>query len=159
MEQDKLKRALEIAERSLPDSELAKELNKRYRYTKKQQDKKRYIEMITRNEFSSRGEIEELDVAFKDDLLFFYDTGNFKPTEEKAKIEELNELLDILDGEGFSVEKKEVEEQIKIYGFKKRLSEESWDDVVDTISPEDYEGYPKFKNLFKRFDSLLDMVR
>src|SRR6056297_2007282 len=111
MEQDKLKRALEIAERSLPDSELAKELNKRYRYTKKQQDKKRYIEMITMNEFSSREEIEQLDVPFKDDLLFFYETGNFKPTEEeKAEIEELNELLDILDGEGFPAGKKEAEE-------------------------------------------------
>ena len=160
MEQDKLKRALEIAERSLPDSELAKELNKRYRYTKKQQDKKRYIEMITRNEFSSRGEIEELDVPFKDDLLFFYDMGNFEPTEEeKKRVQELKELLDIIDGEHLMAERKEVEQEIEIYKFKKRLSEQSWDEVVDTTPAEVIEKYPKFRKVFRRFSSLLDLVR
>src|SRR6056297_618108 len=137
MDAEKLERALRISEKYLPESKLAKELKKTYNRKSERQEMKKYIDMITQNEFSSREEIEDLDVPFKDDLLFFYDMGNFKPTEqEKEKIRELTELLDILDGERFMAEKREVEQEIEIFKFKERLSKESWDDVVDTTSAE-----------------------
>ena len=160
MDDEKLERALRISEKYLPDSKLSKELKNMYERKSEQDDKKKYIDMITKNEFSSRKEIDQLDVPFKDDLLFFYDMSHFKPTEhEKEKVRELTELLDILEGERFLSEKREVEQEIEIYKFKKRLSEQSWDDVVDTTSAENIESYPKFRKIFRRFDSLLDLVR
>jgi len=160
MDAEKLERAMRISEKYLPDSKLAKELKKMYNQKSERQEMKKYIKMITQNEFSSREEVEQLEVPFKDDLLFFYDMGNFKHTEqEKEKVRELTELLDLLDGERFMTEKREVEQEIEIYRFKKRLSEQSWDEVVDTTSAEVIEKYPKFRKIFRRFDSLLDMVR
>ena len=160
MDAEKLERALQIAEKYLPDSELSKELKKTYKQKSEQQEKKKYIKMITQNEFSSREEIEKLDVPFKDDLLFFYDMGNFKPTEkEKGKVRELTELLNLLDDDRFMAEKREVEQEIEIFNFKERLSRQSWDEVVDTTSAETIENYPKFGNIFRRFNSLLDLAR
>jgi len=160
MDTEKLERALQISEKYLSESELSNELKKMYVRKSEQDEKKKYIEKITANEYSSREEIEKLDVSFKDDLLFFYDMGNFKPTEaEKEKVRELTELLDILDGEQFMAEKREAEQEIEIYRFKERLSEQSWDGVVDTTSAEAIEIYPKFRKIFRRFDSLLDLVR
>jgi len=160
MDAEKLERALQIAEKYLPDSELSKELKKTHKQKSEQQEMKKYIKMITQNEFSSREEIENLDVPFKDDLLFFYDMGNFKPTDqEKEKVRELTELLDLLDGERFMAEKREVEQEIEIYKFKERLSMQSWDEVVDTTSADAIEKYPKFRKIFRQFDALLDLVR
>ncbi len=160
MDAEKLEKALQISEKYLPDSKLSKELKKMYRQKSEQQEKKKYIKMITQNEFSSREEIENLDVPFKDDLLFFYDMGNFKPTDqEKEKVRELTELLDLLDGERFMAEKREVEQEIEIYKFKERLSMQSWDEVVDTTSADAIEKYPKFRKIFRQFDALLDLVR
>jgi len=160
MDVEKLERALQIAEKYLPDSELSKEMKKTYKQKSERQEMKKYIDMITKNEFTSREELEKLDVSFKDDLLFFYDMGNFKPTEqEKDKNRELTELLDLLDGERFLAEKREVEQEIEIFKFKERLSIQSWDEVVDMTSAEVIKNYPKFGNIFRRFNSLLDLAR
>jgi|GEM_PF-4360816 len=159
MKKEELLKALNTAERLLPDSDLVRELRKISETDEELEQKKKYIEMLAKNEFQTRDEIEKLLVSFKDDLLFMYDMTHFVPTEEEKKdYEDLKELLEFIEKNlENSSENKRIMEAIQLYDFKMRLSNESWDDVVTTFDI-DVKEFKKLKLTYRKFKKLLNLA-
>jgi hypothetical protein len=160
MKKEELLKALTIAERLKPDSDIARKLRKKVEADDEFEMKKKYMEMLTKNEFQSRTAVENLRVSFKDDLLFMYDMTHFMPSSaEKKDYEDLKELFDFIENNmELSAAKEKVMgdlmEDIILYDFKVRLSNESWHEVLDTFAEDEKKTYVNFKNIFEKFQKL-----
>ena len=157
---DKLLKALEIAQQHLPGSDLEKKLQNQLETIMEMEEKKRYIRMICENKFKSRLEIENLHMPFNDDLLFMYDLTHYKPSQQETeRYRQLRELRGLLKDTAFKLDLVSIEEELLIENLTINLSKRSWEDVVDTVRPDDLNYFPKFRAVFNRFRELLDFVR
>ena len=157
---DKLLKALKIVQKQLPGSDLEKKLQKQVETIMETEEKKRCIRMLCENKFKSRLEIENLHMPFNDDLLFMYDLTHYKPSQKEAeKHKQLRELRGLLKDTAFKMDLVMIEEELLIENLTINLSKRSWEDVVDTVAPDDLNYFPRFRAVFNRFRDLLDLVR
>ena len=157
---DKLLKALEITQQHLPDSDLEKKLQNQLETIMETEEKKRYIRMLCENTFNTRTEIENLSLPFNDDLLFMYDLTHYAPSQQEAeRYRQLRELRGLLKDTAFKLDLVMIEEELLIENLTINLSKRSWEEVLDTVGPDDLKGFPKFRAVFNRFRDLLDLVR
>ena len=160
MVMDKLLKALEITQQHLPGSDLEKKLQKQVETIMEMEEKKRYIKMICENKFKSRSEIENLHMPFNNDLLFMHDLTHYNPSQQETeRYKQLRELRGLLKDSVFKLDLVSIEEELLIENLTINLSKRSWEDVVDTVGQDDLNYFPKFRCVFMRFRSLLDLVR
>ena len=160
MNKETLIKALEITQQHLPGSDLEKKLQKQVETIIEMEEKKRYIRMLSENRFSSREQVENLCLLFNDDLLFLYDNTHFAPTQQEAeRYRELSKLHDCLKATVFQADLTTIEEELLIYEFKRSMSEHSWDEVVDSLSPHVDSNTPTYTNMVRRVESLLGLIR
>ncbi len=160
MNKETLIKALEITQQHLPGSDLEKKLQKQVETIIEMEEKKRYIRMLSENRFSSREQVENLCLPFNDDLLFLYDLTHYKPSQQETeRYRQLRELRGLLKDTAFKLDLVSIEEELLIENLTINLSKRSWEDVVDTVRPDDLNYFPKFRAVFNRFRELLDFVR
>jgi len=160
MNKETLIKALEIAQKHLPGSALENKLQIQLEVLIEREEKKRYIRMLCENEFTSREQVENLCLPFNDDLLFMYDLSHYRPLQQEVeRYRELSKLHDCLKATVFQADLTTIEEELLIYEFKRSMSEHSWDEVVDSLSPHVDSNTPTYTNMVRRVESLLGLIR